>query len=207
MLPPLKYLRCRELQITVAALLVFGCDRAEERSSLASPPAPPTPGVVNEPAAEEEQTASSPLPQAVIPATPHAVPHRTPAEIARDFRAAAEPEERGYFVDELWQVGTPEAVETLRQLFVAERENDVKVDIISQVAAADPVKLRDGCFGLLLAALTPGQPPEVRTLAAHLLTESKDPRALTLLLQFAQDVDPQVREAAKEALDARKEKE
>jgi HEAT repeat protein len=69
------------------------------------------------------------------------------------------------------------------------------------VTDADPVKLRDGCNALLLAALTPGQPPEVRALAAHLLTESKDPRAIALLQQFAQDADPQVREAAQAALE------
>ena len=42
-----------------------------------------------------------------------------------------------------------------------------------------------------------GEPVEVRTLAAHFLTESKDPRAIALLQQFVQDGDPQVREAAR----------
>jgi HEAT repeat protein len=82
---------------------------------------------------------------------------------------------------------------------------DVKVSIVAGAADASRPEVRDGVHGLLLAALTPGQPPEVRSLAAHLLTEMKDPRAMALLQQFAQDGDPQVREAAREALEARKE--
>ena len=80
------------------------------------------------------------------------------------------------------------------------------MDIVSGVVNADGVELRDGCHALLLAALTPGQPPELRALSAHLLTESKDPRAIVILQQFAQDADANVREAAREALEARREK-
>ena len=129
----------------------------------------------------------------------------TPGEIAAEYRSAAEPERRAELVQELWEIGTPEAVETLRQLFFTEREPGVKVDIISGLASASRPELRDVRHALAVAALTPGQPAEVRFLAAHLLTESDDPRAISMLQGFAQDADPQVREAAREALEARTE--
>jgi len=185
-------------------LAMFGCDQSEPSVTPTTPPHLPTPGVASAPPPEENAPAPKPT-----SAKPKAAdePTKTPTDLAREFRAAAEPERRGELVGELWDIGTPEAVETLRQLYFGEREMDVKVDIISGVTDADPVKLRDGCNALLLAALTPGQPPEVRALAAHLLTESKDPRAMALLQQFAQDADPQVREAAQAALETRRQKE
>jgi hypothetical protein len=93
-----------------------------------TPPPLPTPGVVSAPPPEEN--AHAPKPTSAKPKAADE-PTKTPTDLAREFRAAAEPERRGELVGELWEIGTPEAVETLRQLYFGEREMDVKVDIIS----------------------------------------------------------------------------
>jgi HEAT repeat protein len=57
---------------------------------------------------------------------------------------------------------------------------------------------------LVVAALAPGQPKDIRELAAQMLIDFDDPRAVGLLQQFTQDADPDMREAATEALETRK---
>jgi HEAT repeat protein len=107
-------------------------------------------------------------------------------------------------VDTIWSLDTPAAVETIRQLFLTERELDVKIDIVAGLSDSKKPETREGRFALVVSALAPGQPKDVRELAAQMLIDFDDPRAISLLQQFAQDADPDMREAAAEALETRK---
>jgi hypothetical protein len=199
----------KKLGITSAALgslliLIAGCDRSDLAVAPHTPPSLRTPSPVEAPlhgAPPEKEPTEDKTPRSEREATPSA------REMAAEFRAASEAERRGELAADLWEIGTPEAVETLRHLFAGELNADVKADIVSGAADENRPELRNEVHALLLAALTPGQPHEIRSLAVHLLTEWNAPRAIALLQQFTQDADPQIREAAQEATQARKEKE
>ena len=108
---------------------------------------------------------------------------------------------RSEIVTDLWELNTREAVDALGMLFLGERDQDVKADILAGVAGSAEKATHEGCYGLLLSAIAPGQPPDVRLLAAHLFTDFEDARVPGLLQQFSQDPDPEVREAVKDAIE------
>jgi hypothetical protein len=150
-------------------------------------PAGTNPSVANQPPKPKKETEVS-----------------NPAAIAQEFRTTADPDKRGELVEALWSLDMPAAVETLRQLFLTERELDVKMDIVVGLSDSKKPETREARFGLVVAALAPGQPKDIRELAAQMLIDFDDPRAVGLLQQFAQDADPDMREAATEALETRR---
>lgn len=107
-------------------------------------------------------------------------------------------------MEALWSLDTPAAVDTLRQLYIIEREPDVKMDIVVGLSDSKRPETREARFGLVVMALAPGQPKDIRELAAQMLVDFDDPRAVSLLQQFSQDADPDMREAVQEALETRK---
>jgi hypothetical protein len=201
-----SYLRLIQASGMVAAVWLAGCDGSKPQSSGAGSGPPPTPA--SSEALSNEHPGRDAVP-AVAPATPQ--PRSTenaapsdPAALAKEFRATTEPDRRGELVDTLWSLDTAAAVETIRQLFLTEREIDVKMDMIAGLSDSKKPETREARFGLVVAALTPGQPKDIRELAAQMLIDFDDPRAVGLLQQFSQDADPDMREAAKEALETRR---
>jgi HEAT repeat protein len=151
-----------------------------------------------------QELASTPAPPQ--PAPPPEEQEADPAALAAKYRTEQDAEARAEIVASLWEMGSPAAVEMLRSLFAGERDEEVKADILSGVADVEDKETHESCYGLLVSALAPGQPPEVRLLAAHLLTDFEDARVPGLLQQFTQDADADFREAAKDAIEALKEK-
>jgi HEAT repeat protein len=193
--------------IGVGMVVLFGaCSDRQPRTSDAVSEPRATPAVreftpTAEPARERGSVGAvaTPKPRAVVEDVPS-----DPAEIAKEFRAATDVDRKGELVEALWSLDSPAAVETLRQLFLTERDQDVKIDMIAGISDSKKPETREGRFGLVVSALAPGQPKDVRELAAQMLVDFDDPRAIGLLQQFAQDADPEMREAAKEALETRR---
>jgi HEAT repeat protein len=129
----------------------------------------------------------------------------TPAQLAQLLRTGVEPEERGEVVDELWTLATPEAVEILRQHFHIERDPDVKADIVAGLVDEQKPETHEVRFGILATALAATQPLEVRLTAVSILVEFDDARSVALLQNLLQDRDEEIREAAMEAIEERRE--
>jgi hypothetical protein len=184
-----------------AALVFAACDQTQPTAPTAQATPTPLPPVAVEPITPSQPPPPSSKPKETASAED---PTEDPATLAQRFRASRDTEERGGIAGELWSLDTPSAVETIRQLFQTEREAEVKVDIIAGVTDSENPATREGRFDLIVAALTPSQPKDVREIAAQMLVEFEDPRALTLLQQFTHDADPDIREAAREALETRK---
>lgn len=109
-------------------------------------------------------------------------------------------------VSELWDLATPEAVEILRQQFFIEPDTNVKADIVAGLIDQQKPETRELRFGILSHALSPTQPAEVRVVAVSTLVEFEDVRAVALLQNLLQDTNEEVREAALEAIEMRREK-
>lgn len=178
----------------------------ERKAVPALPPPPPKPVV------EQARPVINPLPDPPLP-PPLTIPasrvgdevKADPATLAQRFRSAAESEDRSVIVGELWALDTPAAVETIRQLFLSEKEQDVKVDMVTGLTESESPRTRESRLALIASALAPNQPKDVREVAAQVLVEIEDPRVINLLQQYSQDPDPEIREAMRDALETRKE--
>ncbi len=184
------------------ALSLAACDRSAlvppggvgERPDAAIAPAEPGLAAPATAPALELATAAMP-PLAEEPAAPR--------ELALRLGAAAESEQRAAIVTALWALGSPEAVDILRQHLSIERDADVKVDIVAGLAGWSSPGTREARFGILVAALAPPQAREVRLAAATLAAEFDDARAVSLLQSLLQDADEELRQAARDAIDER----
>lgn len=108
--------------------------------------------------------------------------------------------------EELWGLNTMAALSTLHRLFNADTNVDVKVEILSGLVDAEAThETREIRWALLLGGLSANQPGPVREVAATILSEAEDPRALPLLQSFANDPDAEVREVVNTALRERRE--
>jgi hypothetical protein len=126
-----------------------------------------------------------------------------PGALAAKLRNSAEPEERSEIIEKLWEAATPAAIETLRQLFYGQRDTDTKIEILSGASEVSRPETQQARIALLMAAVGIDQPADVREMAVHLLTESEDRRADSILRTLAQDQNPEIREAAQAALEER----
>ena len=76
------------------------------------------------------------------------------------------------------------------------------MDIISGLVDAESApETREVRWALLVAGLARNQPAPVRELAAAILADAEDPRALTLLQNFENDPDAEVRETIRSGLE------
>jgi HEAT repeat protein len=160
------------------------------------------------------------VPVSTVETTPESIPVPSPQSppistqdpppdvntLAAKFRSEQDAGVRAEIVADLWEINTRESVEALRLLFHGERDPDVKADFLAGVADASEKAIHESCYGLLLSAIAPGQPSDIRLLAAQLFTDFEDARVPGLLQQFSQDPDPEVREAVKDAIESLREK-
>jgi hypothetical protein len=198
------------LIVAIVSTVFSACDGPAPKSS---PPLTP-PASTPIPVADNDLRDSVPEP---VPPAQHGAaritkipavadePPANPAELAQRFRTAADAEDRGAIVDELWQLDSTAAIETIRQLYLNERDESVKVDMVAGLTDSKRPETRQSRFGLIAVALAPGQPKEVREIAVQMLVDFDDPRAVQLLRQYENDPDAEVRDGAREALEARKE--
>ncbi len=191
-----------------AALLALGLGLGCEKAAVptASQDAPPEPAPLASKAGRgfSHVTAASPTARPPLE-HPAPAPPRAPEEIARAFRAAIDPAERSELAGELWESNSPAAVALLHQLYLGERDEDVRTDLLAGLNDGPTPETREARYRFLLAALAPGQPKEERELALQFLSEFEDVRALATLQTLAADADPDIREAAAELLAERRE--
>jgi HEAT repeat protein len=135
---------------------------------------------------------------------PVMIPQPEPSPDARTIEqryfAAVDADSRAEIVGQLCDLNTPEAAATARRLFSTERNEDVKLALLTELAQMDAPAEREQNFGLFVAALFPGQPRTIRETAISLLADFGDARAVQVLRNLSNDPDAEIREAAADAV-------
>ena len=89
-----------------------------------------------------------------------------------------------------------EVVDALGVMFHQERSTEVKIDILNDLLNLDD----PSSYQLIVQGADPNQPQEVRKAAVSVLEDYDDTWAVPTLQQLVSDGDPEIRQAAQEAL-------
>jgi hypothetical protein len=190
-----------------AAVTLTGCKKPTEETAPA--PAPTTtkkaapPPRVTPPVTTGATVKPSTQPKPVIAVT---VPESSPAEAAKIIAAA----EKGYSalpdfsakvgaIYKIAETGGAGAVESLGRLFQAEKDAELRVEIVDSlfdIDEQDQLKV-----ALLSAAAAADQPQDVRESAIDALTDIDSKHALPILQALASDPNEDIREAAKDGIE------
>jgi HEAT repeat protein len=121
---------------------------------------------------------------------------RPVAELARQFRASTNFDDRFEALLSIGEVGTAEAVTALEGLFREEQDKDVRVELINALIGITGAK--DERLRFLELGTRADQPREVREAAMDGLVDLEDARALPVLRSLFSDSDPNVRNLARQ---------
>jgi hypothetical protein len=195
---------------------------APASSAISEAPVPPTTPPPAIPQVAVSRTPGSPV--AGTPANPAMqqvtrIPHApgqgaiTGAEIEPDPEAAPKPlpvleknyfattnhEERLDIVMDIADTPSAESVKALTRLFSAEKDPELKIDLLDSLLAIDGFK--EEKLEMLKLGVNPSLPMEVRQSAIDGLIDLDDPRVIAVFNGLLNDPEEDVREAAKDALE------
>ncbi len=126
-------------------------------------------------------------------------PAQRVAALQGQYRAAREFDDRFEAALRLGQVGTPEAVVALEDLFRNEPVKELRVELINALIGISGCK--EERLRLLKLGVAADQPFEVREAALDGLVDLEDARALALLKGLSDDPDEKVRALARQNRD------
>jgi HEAT repeat protein len=122
----------------------------------------------------------------------------TAISLQQKFLSTSDINERENIVHYLGELHSAEAIDIIYRLFQLERAEEVKLDMLGTV---ERMEIEDAHkIPIMATALQPDQPQEVRETGIDVLADFTDPGAIQLLQNLMNDPNPDIREAAKEAL-------
>jgi len=151
----------------------------EPADSIATPAAPDRPLEQSSPGAVE-------------------APAQTAELLRRKFLNTQDTNERIDIVHALGELESAEAVAVLGLLFQNERDEELKLEMLTTLEQMEVENV--SMMPIVAAALRPEQPQSVREAAIDVLADLDEPGALQMLQSLTTDPDPEVRAAAKDAL-------
>ena len=119
--------------------------------------------------------------------------------LINDYLATTNRDTRLYIIMDITETSSAESVKALARLFDAEKDAELKVDLIDSLLSIDGFK--DEKLALLTQGVRQGLPVEVRQSAIDGLIDLEDNRAIPLLNGLLNDPDQEIRESAQDALD------
>jgi HEAT repeat protein len=122
----------------------------------------------------------------------------TAISLQQKFLSTSDALERKNIIHALGDLDTDDAMDIICRLFQVEREEEVKVDMLETIEQMEVESGRK--IPIMAAAIQPDQPQEVRETGIDVLADFDEPGATQLLQNLLNDPNPDIREAAKEAL-------
>ena len=129
---------------------------------------------------------------------PDAAPKPLP-ELEKNYLATTNQEERLDILMDIADTPSAESIKALTRLFAAEKEPELKIDLLDSLLAIDGFK--EEKLEMLKLGLNASLPIEVRQSAIDGLIDLDDPRVVGVFNGLLNDPEEEVREAAKDALE------
>jgi hypothetical protein len=209
------------VMLASVTLMTAGCSKKEsETTSTPSPtpaeptavgktetPAPvhPTPQLPAEvrPTTPATTSATTPTPPAVVPPP---IPEETPAQLAAQvkqlestYHNTPEFQKRVAIIYDLSSVESPETIDAIGHLFLAESDKELKIELVNSLTDVDGEN--DKKLTILTVALRADQPKDVRLEAIDALVDTEDKRAIQVLQGLSHDPDEEIRDAVQDAIE------
>lgn len=129
---------------------------------------------------------------------PEAAPKPLPV-LEKNYLATTNQEERLDILMDIADTPSGDSVKTLTRLFSAEKDPELKIDLLDSLLAIDGFK--DEKLEMLKLGVNASLPIEVRQSAIDGLIDLDDPRVIAVFNGLLNDPEEDVREAAKDALE------
>src|SRR5688572_12256035 len=121
-----------------------------------------------------------------------------PLQLESAYRANADEANRYTVIDQLSDQGDLPALQTLDRLFQNENSPDMKVEMLDSLSFYEGFNVYK--LQMLSVGTQANQPKEVRQAAIDALLDLDDKSAVPLLQPLRKDPDPEIREAAEDAI-------
>ncbi|MSR64322.1 MAG: HEAT repeat domain-containing protein [Verrucomicrobiae bacterium] len=128
-----------------------------------------------------------------VPSAPNPSTHES------DYRSTTDEDVKLEIISNLGDVGTREAVEAMGRLFQAEKDSDLKVEMLSELSFVDGFDTEK--LAIYRLGVKADQPLEVRTEAIDGLGDIEDVRVIPILQELTKDKNSEVSDAARNALE------
>lgn len=189
---------CWALVLTgFVAFAVAGCSESAPQDKPLVPLKP-----VAVPVPPPRTTEPAPAVSDALPSSGSPESARQSADLEKQYRGATDATARRNVLSLLADLGTTEAVEVIGRLFDSERELSLKVELVQALTVFDGQN--DRKLSILATGIQAGQPDEVRMVALESLMNLGDQRGIALLQPLLQDQNPDIRTAARDAMDVLK---
>jgi hypothetical protein len=200
---------------TLAGVMLasVGCSKKETEQPVPPPatttidtseplsPRPTAPGTT------ASVTSGQPVASAVISATNSPTgDEETPAQLAaqvkkleEDYKDTPDLQKRVSIIFDLSSNESTGAVDAVGRLFLNEKEQDLKIELIDSLNDIDGQN--DKKLAILNSGLRADQPKEVRMEAIDAIGDVEDKRGIQVLQVYAADPDEEIRDAVKDAIE------
>ena len=122
----------------------------------------------------------------------------TAISLQEKFLSTSDANERKNVVHALGELDSAEAIDIIYRLFQLEQAEDVNLDMIETVEQMEVEDSRK--IPIMATGIQADQPQEVRETAIDVLADFTDPVATQLLQSLMNDPNPEIHQAAQEAL-------
>jgi HEAT repeat protein len=192
----------RGLCVGLTCFFVFACSKPAQSPGADREPNMELRKPADTPESEPAATMISPaaVDRTLEQPTPGAdeTPAQTAGFLREKFLNAQDSNERTAILEALGELENAEAIAVLGFLFQNERDEDLKLDMLATVEEMEVPNAPK--MPIMVAALRPEQPQSVREAAIDALVDLDEPGALQMLQSLTADPNPEIRDAAKEAL-------